>query len=500
MSQFYVACHLGGENGLITLGHLHKGEFQVSEVRRFPILPVVDRECTQWDIPQLYQEILEGLKTVGAYEEPVEAVSCISVPGDYVLFDNEGALITPATHHSDPKTRALGEKMSGEIPWQMIYEETGSHKSDPNLFLQLGLDKRVKKASYVLPLADGFNFLLGGEPRIELSMASATQLYNPVLKRWSERLLDVLKIPAHVLPPVATPGTVLGNLKPDICKETHLEDTRVIAAYSEQMAAALAGLPVGEPETWAFVKQGPRTVVGTLVPQPVISEDAQHSTLANQLASEGSVCFHKRSNGLFILEECQRYWEQKDRSLDPDLLSHLAGSSTPFESLVDPDEPRFLAPGDMPLKIQAYCKETGQPVPRKPGPIYRCVLESLALHYRKLVYELEHFAGVEMERIYVFAEHNHSLLNHFTANALQLPVTVAPPTVLGAGSVVAQALALQQVHSLEEGRALLQQACKVETIVPHASVWDQAYYRFVALSPEILVPSATEEVAEPAEG
>src|SRR5512143_96922 len=101
MSQFYVACNVGMENGRVTLGQLHKGQLLVSEIRRFPIVPVVERNSVQWNIPQLYQEVLEALRTIGSYEEPVQSISCTSFAGDYLLFDKDGALITPTIHHSD---------------------------------------------------------------------------------------------------------------------------------------------------------------------------------------------------------------------------------------------------------------------------------------------------------------------------------------------------------------------------------------------------------------
>ena len=105
----------------------------------------------------------------------------------------------------------------------------------------------------------------------------------------------------------------------------------------------------------------------------------------------------------------------------------LAGAAPPFESLINLADPRFLTPGDMPAKVQAYCKETGQTVPRKPGPILRCVLESLALLYRKTLREIEQVTGQKIERLYIVGGGTkNTLLNHFTANALQLPVVLGP--------------------------------------------------------------------------
>ena len=341
MSQFYVACILGGENGRVLLGQLHNGQLQVSEVRRFQYAPLVERNSVQWNIPQVYQEVLEAMRVIGSYEEPVQSVSCSSIGGDYLLFDAEGALITPAFHHSDPQTEILRKKIEPNLPWDTIYEETGSQQTGPNLFLQLGAEpsKRLKHARYVLPLADGFNYLLGGEPRIEASMASVTQLYNPVTRQWSEQVLAVLKSGAKLLPPVVEPGTVLGSLREAICKEIKLEETRVVAACSHELSAAVCGLPIAETEVWAFLRQGSESVAGMLVPEPIINEGAHLANFSNQTTLGDAVCFYKSGNGLRILSECQRFWAEKDHStIDDEMLSHLAGSAPPFFSLIDPGD------------------------------------------------------------------------------------------------------------------------------------------------------------------
>jgi rhamnulokinase len=492
MSQFYVACNLGVDNGRVLLGNLQNGRLQVSEVRRFANVPVVERNSVQWNIPQLYQDILDALRTIASYEEPVQSISCSSFACDYLLLDHEGALLTPTLHRSDAQAQAVREKMAGTIPWGTISQETGTQPLMPNMFLQLGAEsgRRLKHARFVLSMADGFNFLLGGAAMMESSMASATQLYNPVTKQWSEPVLQALKIPTNLLPPIVPAGTVLGDLREAICKETGLEETRVVASCSEELCAVVSGLPAADTESSAFLRQGDLSVLGMSLPQPLGVENGQRTTFSNY-AAYGSTFVHKYCNGLQILSECQRFWAEKDRSMDNEMLSHLAGSATPFESLIDPSDARFYQSGDMPLRIQAFCKETNQPIPRKPGPVYRCVLESLALHYRKILQELELLSGTHVDRLYVPAEGSTMLLNHFTANALQRPLTVVSGDLQGLGSIVVQALALGDLHSLEEAHAVLRASCKVQTIVPHAHLWQDAYDRFVSLLTETAAPATT---------
>jgi rhamnulokinase len=464
------------------LGGLHEGRLTMSEARRFPNLTVKGKDSLHWDIPQLYQETLDGLRGVGAYEETVDSVSCNSWASDYLLFESDGSLITPTFHHHDPRAEAGMKNVCSKVSRETVYEETGVQQRLISTLNQLGAEKsRRLDHTQLMPVADGFNYLLGGVPRIEMSLASPTQLYNPVAKCWSDRLLNALRLPSNLFPPVVPAGTVLGALRPEIAEQTGLGEARVVASCSHKIAAALAGLPINPGEHWAYLRTGSWAVMGTELAEPIITDTGRELNFTNEMGYGGSVRFSKRAVGYWILEECQRFWMEKDRALDSDVLTHLAGSSQPFESLVNLADPRFLAPDDMPLKIQAFCKETNQTVPRKPGPIVRCVLESLALLYRKTLREIESLTGREIKRLYILGGPTNTLLNHFIVNALHIPAVIAPAEAASIGNVVVQALALGHIKSLDEAREIVRNSFKMETIVPHAVAWDAAYVRLSKL-------------------
>lgn len=485
MSRYYVSCELGEQSGRILLGTLHKEELTISEVRKFPNEPLQDKDSLQWNVPQLYHEIIEGLRATGLYDEPVDGVSCTSWGGDYLLFDPEGSLITPVYHPSDSRQRAAAGKALAKMPWETLYAETGIQRRPCNTLLQLAAEssKRLKHAAHLLPIADGLNFMLSGARVVEHSLASTTQLYNPTTAGWSDMLAEAVGLPRKLLPPLVEPGTELGRLRLDIAKETRLLEARVVASCSHEITAALAGLPIAGQERWGFIWPGSWTVMGTQLTQPMINDASREMGFTNEPGPAGTFSFHKRAVGLWLLEECQRFWEARDLALDWDLLGHLASSAPPFESLIDPMDPRFAEPGDMPLKIQAFCKETNQTVPRKPGPIFRCILESLALLYRKMFQEIEYLTGAEITRLYIMGGQTNSLLHHFIANSLQVPVAIAAPDSVAMGNVIFQALALKHLPSLERGREIIRRSFKLETIAPHASVWDIAFDRFIGLDP-----------------
>jgi rhamnulokinase len=485
MSNFYAACDLNAEFGRVMLGTLNQGALTISEVRRFQNLPVTDKDSLHWDVPRLYQGILDGLRAIGSYEEAVESVSCDSWAGDYLLFESDSSLITPTYHHADPRATQGMQKVLAKVPKEVIYQETGVWPMPADTLFQLAAErpKRLNRAQCLLSVADAFNYLLAGVPRFEMSQASTTQLYNPLTQTWSEQLLSALDLPPKLFPPLVPAGTDIGPLRSEIAKTTGLDDTRVVASCSNETAASLAGLPISPGESWAFLRLGSWSVLGTELAEPIITDASRALSFSNEVGYGGAVRFSKQTVGLWILEECRRFWKEKDREIDENLLTHLASSSPPFEALINPADPRFLVPGDMPLKIQAFCRETKQRMPRKPGPIIRCVLESLALQYRKTLQELETLTGRQITRLYLVGGPANALLNHFIANALRRPLIVCPPDAAAIGNVLVQALALGHLESLEQAREVVRRSFKTETLIPYATAWDASFDRLSQLCP-----------------
>jgi rhamnulokinase len=331
-------------------------------------------------------------------------------------------------------------------------------------------------------VADGFNYLLSGQAGVEVSMASATQLFNPFQQTWSDRLAGVIGLSPQILPPVVSSGTVLGPMRPDIAKQTGLEDVEVVASCSHELAATIAGLPASG-DNWAFLSPGEWSFMGVELPHPILTAEARELDFSNETGYGGTIRFTKPTTGSWILEECRRFWAGSEHDLDPSVIMHLAAQSPPFESLINPMDMRFLTPGDMPLKIKAFCKESGQVVPRKPGPIIRCVLESIALYCRRALREIEAVTGRKIERLYMLnGGTKNVLLNSFITNALQIPVVIVPEDATAMGNILVQAIALGQVSSLEEARRIVRESSRFETIQPSAVVWNTAFERLEKLT------------------
>jgi rhamnulokinase len=223
--------------------------------------------------------------------------------------------------------------------------------------------------------------------------------------------------------------------------------------------------------------------MGVELAEPVLSDEARELNFTNEIGHGNTVRLLKNIIGLWLVQECRHHWAAQGNDLDYTALTALAEAAPPFRSLINPADARFLPPGDMPGRIAAYCRETGQPVPETPGQFIRCALESLALLYRRTLLEVEQLTGVKIERLHIVGGGSrNALLNQLTANACQIPVLAGPTEATSIGNILVQAIALGHVQSLAEARSIVRDSFDVTVFEPeNAALWEAAWERFVRL-------------------
>jgi rhamnulokinase len=111
--------------------------------------------------------------------------------------------------------------------------------------------------------------------------------------------------------------------------------------------------------------------------------------------------------------------------------------------VIDPDDPVFLPPGDMPGRIAAWLGDRGEAVPAGPAETVRCILDSLALAYRRAIAEAQSLSGRHADVVHVVGGGaRNELLCQLTADATGLPVIAGPAEATCFGNVLVQARAL----------------------------------------------------------
>lgn len=489
----YLAIDLGAESGRVMLGTLWDGRLTLEELHRFANKAVVVNGSRRWDFLHLYAEIVEGLRKAGARELPIRSLSSDSWGVDYALMKGSEPFLGVPYQYRDERTDGSYERL-GDVTREEIYATTGIQFMTLNTLCQLHTDllqrpEILKFADRFLLIADAVNHLLGGAPVAEASLASTTQLYDPAKKDWAGPLIARLGLPATIFPEIVPSGTLIGNLTPELQEETRLGQVKVVATCSHDTGAAVAAVPASDEEGWAYLSSGTWSLLGVESPQPVLTEEARTLNFTNEVGHGGMIRLLKNIAGLWILQECMRFWRESGHEYTYTDLLNLALEAPELVSLINPADPRFLrsggttSSGGMPARIAEYCRETSQPVPGSVGAIARCILESLSLLYRKSLSELEQLTGKPINRLHIVGGGTRNeLLNQCAASATGRKVITGPVEATAAGNILIQAIAGGAVSSLAEARAIVARSFPQNTYEPQEpAVWEAAYQRFQSL-------------------
>jgi rhamnulokinase len=240
----------------------------------------------------------------------------------------------------------------------------------------------------------------------------------------------------------------------------------------------------GEGKGWAYLSSGTWSLLGIEAKKPIITDASREANFTNEVGYGHSIRFLKNIVGLWILQECRREWAAAGKEYDYATLAKLAGEAAPLQALINPNADRFLKPGDMPGKIAAYCRETGQQPPATHGATARCILESLALLYAKTIADMNAIAGQQIKRLHIVGGGSkNELLNQFAANATGLPVIAGPVEGTAIGNILIQALALGHLADLAALRQVVRDSFPVTKYAPQSDpAWQTAGQRLTKLT------------------
>ena len=484
MPTHYLACDLGADSGRVILGTLDNGKISLEELHRFPTGATKVAGALHWEFDRLLNELKIGLKKAAAKNLPIASISTDSWGVDYVVYDERGLPLSPVWCYRDSRTAQGVEIVTGKVEWPTIYAITGIQFMALNTIYQIVTEppERLAAAKHILLIGDAFNFYCSGVARNEVSNASTTQLYNPTYKRWSKRLFAALGLREDLFAPICASGTVLGPMKKNLATEVGLPQIEVVASCSHDTGAAVAAVPASG-ENWAYLSSGTWSLMGVEWPKPVINDQSRNLGFTNEIGYGDTTRLLKNIVGLWLIQESRRHWNKGSKKLEFADLEKLAIAAPPFISLINPDDPRFLSPDNMPGKIADFCRETGQPVPADIGACVRCIYESLALLYRVTLRRTERLIGKKFERLHIVGGGcKDATLNQFTANALKIPVLAGPTECAALGNILVQAIALGHVASHAAAREIVRNSFDLITFTPQDSAqWDAAAARFEML-------------------
>ncbi|MEW9669361.1 rhamnulokinase [Ammoniphilus sp. 3BR4] len=483
-----LAFDLGASSGRVILGRLIDRRMEVEEIHRFSNDPVQVGDRLHWDILRLFHEIKQGLLKVKHQGVSPQSLAIDSWAVDFGLIGKNGELLGNPYHYRDPHTDGVMEQLFAEIPKSEIFDRTGIQFLSFNTIFQLYALKKsdsplLREADSFLMIPDLLRYFLTGEMANEFSNATTTQLFNPTLGKWDVQLIRQLGIPDSWFGPIVHPGASVGKLRTSIGSELGVGEIPVYAVAEHDTGSAVAAVPALE-RPFAYLSCGTWSLMGTEVQQPVINELALELNFTNEGGVGETYRLLKNIMGLWILQESRREWEREGMNYSFPELVKMAEQAPAFAAMIDPDDPRFLHPGDMPSRIRQYCRQTGQPVPEGRGAIVRCILESLALKYRYVLGLTERLSGQRFNGLHMVGGGIHNtLLCQWTANAIGKPVWAGPAEASAIGNLAVQWLAQGEFSDIWEARRVIRESFPVSMYDPEQrDEWENAYGRFLKMT------------------
>ena len=468
-----IAVDLGASNGRV-MKCTYENEFRLEEVHRFPNIPVKRGKHIHWNIQQLWRETIKGIDWAS---DGGQSIGIDSWGVDFGLLDAQGNLLEDPVHYRDPRTSGMMEWVFKRISHREIFDKTGIQFLELNTLYQLAsLSRRrkslLRKTATYLGFPDLFNYWLTGEKRAEYSHATTTQCYNPLEKRWDPDILEAIGVPVEVFPDIVYPGDILGTMK----------NMNVSIPACHDTGSAVVAVPTTATD-FVYLSSGTWSLMGTETKEPIITDEVYHQNFTNEGGAEKSNRLLRNLPGLWFEQELLREWTSKGSRVTYDDLNQLATGTEAFRSIIDPADPRFMAPGEMTSRIIEYCREHGEPEPMSMGEHIRCVYDSLALSYLRGLKQLESITGKHYHIINVIGGGSlNTFLNQHTADITRRKIIAGPVEAAALGNAIVQYKCIGLLRDISEARSVLKETLELPVYFPGDGMeWENAYNRYLEL-------------------
>lgn len=480
----YLAFDLGASSGRAMLGTIADHQLKLTEIHRFENRMVEIDNHFYWNIFSIFEELKTGLKKcIKDFGVQPDSIAIDTWGVDFAFVDKNGMIASLPYAYRDHRTDNAMEDFYKIIPKEELYLMTGIQLMQFNSLFQLFVNHQTKAPQYeigkdLLFMPDALSYLFCGVKKNEFSIASTSQLLKPGKLAYENRLFEAMGVDQSIMQEIVLPGTLLGNIKPEVQKETGSLEIPVIAVASHDTASAIASVPATG-KNWAYISSGTWSLMGIESDKPLISKEILALNFTNEGGVEGTTRFLKNIMGLWLLQECRRVWSNTV-SYSWNEMVELSIQAQPFKCLIDPDDSNFLNPADMPQAIVDFCVKTGQSPPELHGEFIRCIFESLAMKYRLTLDAIRSVISYPIDTVHIIGGGaNNELLCQYTANALQLPVKAGPTEATAIGNILIQAKAMGSVSTLEEIRSMVGSSFETKLFLPQESdLWENGFARF----------------------
>jgi rhamnulokinase len=443
-----AAVDLGASSGRVMLGRVGpdgSGVLELTEVSRFRNGAVRLPDGLYWDVLGLYLDILAGVRTAARKAAGsggrLSGVAIDSWAVDYGLVGPAGELRGNPRHYRDSRTEAVIGDVHAKVDPARLYEITGLQFLPFNTLYQLAAEPRLDDGTQALLVPDLLGYWLTGVRAAEETNASTTGLMDARTGDWSPELVQALGLPPALLPVVVPAGSVLAEVTPDVRADLGIEHALPVTTVgSHDTASAVVGVPA-DTTRFGYISCGTWGLVGVELDAPVLTDESRRANFTNERGVDGTIRYLRNVMGLWLLSESLRTWSLRGIDLDLTDLLVAAAALPPGGPRIDPDDPGFLPPGDMPERIVRAARNTEHPiVDPAPEVVVRCILDSLAAAFARAITEAERLSGHPVDVVHIVGGGSqNALLCQLTADAAGKPVVAGPVEATALGNLLVQA-------------------------------------------------------------
>ena len=480
-----LAFDLGASNGRAVLGAFDGARLELTELHRFDNPMIEQNGLYYWDALGLYRNLKESFLKLKHEGQEADCFGIDTWGVDFGLIDHNGALLgNPRCYRNG--TEAGMAAVHAIVPQETLFSRTGIASMPFNTVYQLFSrvqenDPALAHAKTLLFSPDLYGYFFTGEQKTEYTIATTSMLYDGERRRWDAQTMDALQIPKRIFTDVDFAGTLRGRIRESVAEELGISRVPFAAVGSHDTASAVAAIP-GE-GNFAFCSSGTWSLFGVESEQPVKSRAVFDANFSNEGTAQGTFRLLKNIMGLWLIQECRRDWQKQGNFFSYDEIDAQAKVSEGLRSIIDTDDLRFYAAGNMQKKIQQYCAESGQPIPETVGETARCIYDSLALKYRFALETLEVYRGGRIETLNIVGGGTkNKLMNQLAADATGRTVIAGPVESACVGNLLLQAVALGELKDVHEARAVVRASFATEVYESRRTQqWEDAYEKLLGL-------------------
>ncbi|HJY42977.1 MAG TPA: FGGY-family carbohydrate kinase, partial [Propionibacteriaceae bacterium] len=421
---------------------------------------------------ELFAQTVVGLQRAAAQLDGAASSMGVTAWGvDVGLLDNHNKLLAPIQHYRAADRQGARDLLHQLGPGE-LFARTGVLPQHINTVFRIGkiLNSAGKAARSedvrALLVPDLWCALLTGARTAERSIASTTGLVSLGTGSWDTDLLNAVGIDASVFPPVMENRVVVGELGKELAAKigAHEQWPFVLVASHDTASAVAAASP--RPNT-AFVSSGTWSLVGVELASPIVTSDALAAGFTNEAGLGAATLFLRNLTGLWLLEEAIRQWQGQGKSVTISSLLNDAATVGPVRAAFDVSSPELVSSEDVLRTMRMQCTSTDMTPPETPAEVTRCILQSLALTYRRTIDLCEQLTAEPVEEVHMIGGGSlNPLLRQLTADACGRPLRFGPVEATSLGSLAAQAVAVGDLSDEADAQAVLQRSSHAELLRP----------------------------------